>query len=172
MESRFLKPCVLPGLTLTSNCKGKIREARLRDLPLESNNLSVRGEKHMARTPWLSILVCILSIISDWYAITVHKFKRMRINLANLLWILFLFVCMEFSVPLENFSLIWRHHHCRWRAANFELCSALMAIEQWGFFNVPRAVATGDRTPISRMRGKRSFSAPPRRSDSCIWPKH
>ena len=26
-----------------------------------------------------------------------------------------LFVCLEFSVPLENFSLIWRRHHCRWR---------------------------------------------------------
>ena len=29
-----------------------------------------------------------------------------------------LFVCLEFIVPVENFSLIWRHHHCRWRAAN------------------------------------------------------
>ena len=37
----------------------------------------------------------------------------------------------------ENFSLIWRCHHCRWRAVNFDLCSALMAIEQWGFFSVP-----------------------------------
>ena len=40
-------------------------------------------------------------------------------------------------VPLENFSLIWRRHHCRWRAANFDLCSELMVIEQWGFFIVP-----------------------------------
>ena len=30
-----------------------------------------------------------------------------------------LFVCLEFFVPLENFSLIWKRHHCRWRAANF-----------------------------------------------------
>ena len=37
--------------------------------------------------------------------------------------------CMEFIVPLENFSLIWSRHHCRGRAANFDLCSALMAIE-------------------------------------------
>ena len=46
-----------------------------------------------------------------------------------------LFVCLEvwrFSVPLENFSLIWRRHHTWWRA----LCSALMVIEQCGFFNV------------------------------------
>ena len=45
-----------------------------------------------------------------------------------------LFVCF---VPLENFSLIWRRHHGRWRAANFDLCSALMAIEQRVFFSVP-----------------------------------
>ena len=51
---------------------------------------------------------------------------------------MFLFVCVEFIVPLERiFSLIWRRHYCRWWAANFDLCSALVAIEQWGFFNVP-----------------------------------
>ena len=37
-----------------------------------------------------------------------------------------------------NFLLIWRRHHYRWRAENFDLCSALVVIEQWGFFNVPR----------------------------------
>ena len=31
-----------------------------------------------------------------------------------------------FSVPLENFSLIWKCHLCRWRAADFDLCSTLM----------------------------------------------
>ena len=30
------------------------------------------------------------------------------------------FVWLEFSVPLKNFSLIWRHHHYRWRAATFD----------------------------------------------------
>ena len=34
---------------------------------------------------------------------------------------LFLFVCLGFIVPHENFSLIWRRHHCRWRAAIFYL---------------------------------------------------
>ena len=41
-----------------------------------------------------------------------------------------LFVC--FFVPIETFSLIWWRHHCRCRAA-FDVCSALMAIEQSGF---------------------------------------
>ena len=54
-----------------------------------------------------------------------------------------LFVCLEFIVPLENFSLIWRRLHCRWRAANFDLCSALMANAQWGFFNVPHLLRHG-----------------------------
>ena len=49
----------------------------------------------------------------------------------------FLFVCFGFSVPHENVSLIWRRHHYQWRAANFDLYSALMAIEQWRFFSVP-----------------------------------
>ena len=34
--------------------------------------------------------------------------------------------------PFGEFLLIWRRHHYRWRAANFDLCSALMAIKQWG----------------------------------------
>ena len=46
-------------------------------------------------------------------------------------------VCLEFSVPLENFLLRLRCHHYRCRASNFDLCSTLMAIEQWGFFSVP-----------------------------------
>ena len=47
-------------------------------------------------------------------------------------WFVCLFVCLGFIVPLENFSLIWSHH-LRRRVANFDLCSALMDIEQWGF---------------------------------------
>ena len=48
-----------------------------------------------------------------------------------------LFVCLGFIVPLENVSLIWRRHHYRWIVANFDLCSALMAIDLWEFFSVP-----------------------------------
>ena len=45
-----------------------------------------------------------------------------------------LFVCFCFFVsPIH----IWKRHYRRWRATNFDLCSALMAIEQWGFFSVP-----------------------------------
>ena len=54
-----------------------------------------------------------------------------------------LFVCLEFIVPLEYFSLILRRHHCRWKAATFDLCLALMAIEKWGFLNVPHVLCEG-----------------------------
>ena len=46
-------------------------------------------------------------------------------------------VCLGFYVQLENFSLIWRRHHYRWHASNFDLCLVLMAIEYWGFCSVP-----------------------------------
>ena len=65
----------------------------------------------------------------------------------------FLFVYLEFIVPLENISLIWRRNHCRWRAANFDLCSVLMAIEQWGFVNVPHPLRHGPTVYNGHLRG-------------------
>ena len=50
---------------------------------------------------------------------------------------MFEFVCLWFIVKLDNFSFIWKRHHYQWRAAHFVLCSALMAIEQWGIFSLP-----------------------------------
>ena len=60
---------------------------------------------------------------------------------------------LKFFVPLENFSLIWRRHHCWWRAANFDPCSALMAIEQWGFFTVPHLLWHGASAYSDHLRG-------------------
>ena len=103
-----------------------------------------------------------------------------------------IFICLcEFIVPLENFSLIWRGHHCRWRAANFDCthghCNCAVRVLLCATSNVTRtyplkwssprtryrafgsgascfsSVATGDRNPISRMRGERSTSTLPRR---------
>ena len=33
---------------------------------------------------------------------------------------------------VKVFSLIWWHHHYLWKAANFDLCSTVMTMEQWG----------------------------------------
>ena len=35
-----------------------------------------------------------------------------------------------------NYSLIWRLHHCRWKAEHLDLWSALIGIEHLGFFTV------------------------------------
>ena len=46
------------------------------------------------------------------------------------------FACLDFFVLIEIlFFTSWRGHNCRWRAANVDLCSALMDIKQWGFFS-------------------------------------
>ena len=42
-----------------------------------------------------------------------------------------IWICLDFFVLLENFSLIMRSHYYQWRAAHFDLN---LAIEQWGFF--------------------------------------
>ena len=48
----------------------------------------------------------------------------------------FLFVCLLFLVPLEHFSLNRRCHRLPWRAANFDLYSALLSIEKWRFRHI------------------------------------
>ena len=55
----------------------------------------------------------------------------------------FRFVCLGFYIPLEKCSLIWRSHHYRRRASNFYICSALMAIKQWGFLACQHYCVTG-----------------------------
>ena len=54
-----------------------------------------------------------------------------------------LFRGLEVYVPIKNVSLIWSRQHCMWMAAKFDLCSALMAIEQCGFSSVPNLLWHG-----------------------------
>ena len=70
----------------------------------------------------------------------------------------------SFFVPLENLSLMWRCHDCQWRAANFDLCSALMAIEQWGFFCVPHLLWHGESVYNGHLRGPVSLTPTAERS--------
>ena len=51
-----------------------------------------------------------------------------------------LFVCLGFHVPPENISLTWKRYHYRWRASNFDLYSAVMAMQ---FFSVPHLLWHG-----------------------------
>ena len=57
--------------------------------------------------------------------------------------VLFVSCLIRVFVPLENFSLLWRRHHNRWRTAKFDPCPAHMTIEQWGFFNMPHLLWHG-----------------------------
>ena len=71
-------------------------------------------------------------------------FIKLHVHLSNIVRIeqpcnLRKFVCFfiwGFS-SITKILLIWKRHHGRWRAANFDLSSALMAIEQWGFLSLP-----------------------------------
>ena len=51
-----------------------------------------------------------------------------------------LFVCF---ILLKNVSVIWKCHHYRWRASNFDLYSALIGIDQWMFLSVPHLLWHG-----------------------------
>ena len=64
-----------------------------------------------------------------------------------------MFICLGLFVQIKIFLLIWRRHHDRWRAANFDLCTALMVIEQWGFFRVPHLLWHGGSVYNSHFRG-------------------
>ena len=79
------------------------------------------------------------------YSPTNHLWKFYRRNIAkSIIGVFCLFVCF-FVIPLSHyhFSLIRRSHHYRWRAANFDLCSTLMAIEQRGFLCLPHFMWQG-----------------------------
>ena len=54
--------------------------------------------------------------------------------------------------------LRWTRHHSRWRAANFDLCSALIAIEQWRFFSVPHLLWHGASVYNGHLRGPVTFT--------------
>ena len=49
----------------------------------------------------------------------------------------------EWTFRYTTMALRWNWNLCRWRASNFDLCSALMAIVQWGFFSVPHLLWHG-----------------------------
>ena len=71
-----------------------------------------------------------------------------------LLDLFYLFVCMfGIFVPLENLSLMWRRHHYRWKAANFDLCSIFMATERWGFLSLPHLLCHGASVYNGHLRG-------------------
>ena len=93
-----------------------------------------------------------------------------------------LFVCLygDYRPTREFFTHMWRRHPCRRRAANFELCSALMVIEQRGFFNVPHLLRLEPGVYNGHLRGpviigdwfqrnNRTWKFEFSRCDNCFW---
>ena len=67
---------------------------------------------------------------------------------------IFLFVfCFGFLIPLEIFYFIWKRHHCRWRTAKFDLCSAFLAIKQWGLISLTHLLWHGASVYNSHLWG-------------------
>ena len=56
----------------------------------------------------------------------------------------------------EFFTHIWKY---LWRAANFDLCAALMAIEQWGFFRLPYLLWHGTSNYNGHLREPLTLTA-------------
>jgi hypothetical protein len=56
--------------------------------------------------------------------------------------------CLQFYVPLKNFSLIWRRHLYRWRAAKFRpMLGGPLSRE--GFYRATPAVTRASVFPVS-----------------------
>ena len=67
----------------------------------------------------------------DGKALHWKSYDNMSIfHLENILLITY-YICLWFFRPTRDCTRTWRCHHCRWKAANFDRGSALMAIEQW-----------------------------------------
>ena len=92
-----------------------------------------------------------------WFYFSVHILLQHQDKIYRILFCLF--ACC--FVRLENFSLIWRSHQYRWKAADFDLCSALMAIEQWGIFSLPYLMGHGTSVYNGHLA--------PRTRDTCTY---
>ena len=97
------------------------------------------------------VYIQIVVLIKDIY-INVRKFKKQFTKYIIVLFRsrklqsrCYSFVCLfvwGFSTHSRDFTHMETHHY-RWRAANSDICLALMAIEQWGFFSVSRLLWHG-----------------------------
>jgi hypothetical protein len=92
-----------------------------------------------------------------WLQLAQRFCRRSRKCKSQIDWLI---DCLRFYVPLKNFSLVWRRHHCRLRAAKFR--PMLGAQGLWAGRNLYRATPTVTRdlgfsslirrtSPISRL---------------------
>ena len=80
-----------------------------------------------------------------WIHVHVHSVVPLRIIKLKLYSYVCLYVFVHVHPNWENFT--W------WRATNFDLYSALMAMEHWGFFNVRATPSHGASVYNCHLRG-------------------
>ena len=80
----------------------------------------------------------------------VCKFPQNVIHVHIIVLLLFVLVKKSLDIVYKMSNSMRRHH---WRVANFDLCSALMAIEQWVFFGVPHLLWHGASVYNGYLRG-------------------
>ena len=99
-----------------------------------------------------------LSTLSNSFSLSFHIFfcfKKIYVFAFSMCfpWIFYLFSLynkyLSFDSKLINwvieifYIIIWRRLQYRWTATNSNICSALIAIEQWGLFSVPHLLWHG-----------------------------
>jgi hypothetical protein len=70
---------------------------------------------------WITDFLCLvisykLKRFHNIWVVFIGEWYQWHIFLYNVAWLL---DYLRFYVPLKNISIIWRRHHCRWRAAKF-----------------------------------------------------
>ena len=122
------------------HCRGKRHEILFRRTPLfretqprSRSNRCCQASDQYRRQPTLQAAAQKDTSISNKRGDQIFKQSIANCQGEKKGWIIplqcRLFVCfLGCIVLLDNFLLIWRRHHYRWRAANFDLSSVLMAI--------------------------------------------
>ena len=104
----------------------------------------------------VTFLICVLLFVSD--SMVLYWFL-------TLVFVLFIWIFH----PIPEFSFIWRRHHYRIRALNFDLYSARMAIEQLEFFSAPHLLWHGTSVCNGHLRGPVTLTSVAERW-SCYYP--
>ena len=100
--------------------------------------------------------ICALSSLKNRHLIICICFYKIYLShVSNTMsrLMMFIFFVWGLSSHLKKISLVRRRHHYRWKASNFDICSALMAIEQWGFFFVSHLLSHGASFYNGHLRG-------------------
>ena len=91
-------------------------------------------------------------VFDEYTADFIFVVNSTKTNKRSFSLIICLFVCL-FVLGFLSHSRIFHSYGDITMAANFDLCSALMVIEQWGFFCVPHLLWHGTSVYNGHLRG-------------------